>query len=418
MKKILFAFMAFMLAFTSCQQSTGSDEAGVSPTPPSPTTEATEYTVSVTQPDFGGTVSVDKSKAKASETITITTTANDGFELETISMKNGEATVTVTDKKFTMPSGNVTVNAAFAASSYTVKWDNGIFENKFSLAKVKAYITQIGLVETTHYSIDKKNGVLTFTSVGYEKVVNYLNTNGEPTVTETPTTPTTDGGEDNNDNVVYGSKQIILPTVEHGTIKITNKSGTKAYKDGNTVLSNAGADAGDVIELTLVPDTGYKYFAYENTLTVTSIGSVTLTESTKANVTSYTFEMPNNDVEVNGLPFGFEKDYSATFSTPEKDGLNYYYYINIYSGFRWLNKDKVTFKPGTKVYVKAYKQTLYEAENGSFEDVTTKIKSDYANGSVTIDGLSISFPLKEEHKFYSFIMPRNDITLKFNLIQQ
>lgn len=194
MKKILFAFMTFMLAFTSCQQSTGSDEAGVSPTPPSPTTEATEYTVSVTQPDFGGTVSVDNSKAKASETVTITTTANDGFELETISVKNGEATVTVTDKKFTMPSGNVTVNAAFATSSYTVKWDNGHFENKFSLAKVKAYITQIGLVETTHYSIDKKNGVLTFTSVGYAKVANYLNTNGEPTVTETPTT---DGGEDN-----------------------------------------------------------------------------------------------------------------------------------------------------------------------------------------------------------------------------
>ena len=197
MKKILFACMALMLAFTSCQQSTGSDEVGVSPTPPAPTTEATEYTVTVTQPDFGGTVSVDKAKAKASETVTITTTANDGFELETVSVKNGEATVTVTDKKFTMPSGNVTVNATFAASSYTVKWDNGHFENKFSLAKVKAYITQIGLVETTDYSIDKKNGVLTFTSAGYAKVAAYLNTKGEPTVTETPPTPTTDGGEDN-----------------------------------------------------------------------------------------------------------------------------------------------------------------------------------------------------------------------------
>lgn len=323
MKKnpIIFIAMLIALAFTSCQMNT--DDSVV--TPPAPTTE---YTVSVTQPDFGGTVSVDKSKAKASETVTITTTANDGFELETISVKNGEATVTVTDKKFTMPSGNVTVNAAFAASSYTVKWDNGHFENKFSLAKVKAYITQIGLVETTHYSIDKKNGVLTFTSVGYEKVVNYLNTNGEPTVTETPTTPTTDGGDSTgeakdeaiSDGNLDIAKAIMFSSnlgTDWGDVIVTNAKGQKIKS----------ANAGAVITLTVKPKSGYElghaltqdedgwFIVKDNStyieVTYKSNGNITTRELTKVNDTTYTFVMPETFVTINAR-FDPEGGYTVT----------------------------------------------------------------------------------------------------------
>lgn len=276
MKKnpIIFIAMLVALAFTSCQMNT--DDSVV--IPPTPTTEATEYTVSVTQPDFGGTVSVDKAKAKASETVTITTTANDGFELETISVKKGEATVTVTDKKFTMPSGNVTVNAAFAASSYTVKWDNGIFENKFSLAKVKAYITQIGLVETTHYSIDKKNGVLTFTSAGYAKVAAYLKTNGEPTVTETPTT---DGGDSTQWNLVAS------------VIKHENGVGKNdGAFHGTITLNKAKANTGDTVTITVTPDADFELGA--GTLKVEFYGISKTVEPTKVNETTYTFTLPDN----------------------------------------------------------------------------------------------------------------------------
>ena len=375
MKKILFAFMAFMLAFTSCQQSTGSDEAGVSPTPPSPTTEATEYTVSVTQPDFGGTVSVDKSKAKASETITITTTANDGFELETISMKNGEATVTVTDKKFTMPSGNVTVNAAFAASSYTVKWDNGIFENKFSLAKVKAYITQIGLVETTHYSIDKKNGVLTFTSVGYAKVANYLNTNGEPTVTETPTTPT--------DSTQWN---LVASVIKHENGVGKNDG---AFH-GTISLNKAKANTGDTVTITVTPDSDYE-------LGELFLGPISGEKQSIGKVNSFT--MPNYAVEV-----------TARFDPV--DG----YTVNLVD--TWNDPFLIKYDGNTSKTFKANENAYFIVMDSYFDAINLN------NWTIILDGVDISdcqlyskenytfgFP-KTECKKVFFKMPVHDVTIE------
>lgn len=358
MKKnpIIFIAMLVALAFTSCQMNT--DDSVV--IPPAPTTEATEYTVSVTQPDFGGTVSVDKAKAKASETVTITTTANDGFELETISVKNGEATVTVTDKKFTMPSGNVTVNAAFAASSYTVKWDNGIFENKFSLAKVKAYITQIGLVETTDYSIDKKNGVLAFTSDGYAKVAAYLNTTGEPTVTETPTTPT--------DSTQWN---LVASVIKHENGVGKNDG---AFH-GTITLNKAKANTGDTVTITVTPDSGYE-------LGELFLGPINGEKQSIGKVNSFT--MPNYAVGVtarfdpiNGYCVNVEHESQSTFI---------------------INTDKSSFAVG---------------EEASFI-VRKSYKLNTAKYAIILNGEDISnnFTSIEADKKWTFVMPAHDVVVK------
>lgn len=222
------------------------------------------------------------------------------------------------------------------------------------------------------------------------------------------------GGEDNgNGNVVYGSKRIILPTVEHGTIKITNKSGTKAYKDGNTVLSNAGADVGDVIEIKLVPDTGYKYFSYENTLTVTSIGSVTLT---KSDDTTYTFEMPNQNVTVNRVIF--DTDYTVSSNLPIT--------FSDTSGTSNSVQSR-TCPPGRRIYVMVYGKTLISFEGfdsgvmltsldvtsdvistKTASDVTGKVKVKLGENDVYVPENKLS-----ACKFYSFVMPRNDVSLNF-----
>lgn len=74
--------------------------------------EDTTYNVNVNDTE-NGTVTADPITAAAGTEVTLTVTPDEGFELDTLTVKNGEEEVTVTDNKFTMPEGNVTVSATF-----------------------------------------------------------------------------------------------------------------------------------------------------------------------------------------------------------------------------------------------------------------------------------------------------------------
>lgn len=74
-----------------------------------------EYSVTVNSTDTNGTVTVDKTSAAEGAEITVTATPDEGYELEAITVMNGTEKVTVTNGKFTMPAGNVTVSATFKA---------------------------------------------------------------------------------------------------------------------------------------------------------------------------------------------------------------------------------------------------------------------------------------------------------------
>ena len=69
------------------------------------------YTVTVSATN--GTVSPDKTSAKFGETVTLAVTPGSGYELVTLSVKNGDTEITVTNNQFTMPAGDVTVDATF-----------------------------------------------------------------------------------------------------------------------------------------------------------------------------------------------------------------------------------------------------------------------------------------------------------------
>lgn len=72
------------------------------------------YDVTVTE-TANGTVVADKTLVGEDETVTLTVNADDGYELDTLTVKQGETDVTVTDNAFTMPAGNVTITATFKA---------------------------------------------------------------------------------------------------------------------------------------------------------------------------------------------------------------------------------------------------------------------------------------------------------------
>ncbi|MBP3742052.1 MAG: InlB B-repeat-containing protein [Treponema sp.] len=92
-------------------------EAQESPeSPESSETPAETYTITIAEDIENGSVTASKTSGiAAGETVTITATPADGYKLASISVKNGDTEVTVTNSTFTMPAANVTVSATFEA---------------------------------------------------------------------------------------------------------------------------------------------------------------------------------------------------------------------------------------------------------------------------------------------------------------
>ena len=87
-----------------------------------------KYNVTVVEPQ-NGTVAVDKTEALAGETVTVTAIPNADYELEGVSVKQGETDVAVSENNtFIMPEGDVTVSATFTkhVGAYNITIDDRI----------------------------------------------------------------------------------------------------------------------------------------------------------------------------------------------------------------------------------------------------------------------------------------------------
>lgn len=77
-------------------------------------TTTKEYQINIDTNIKNGKLSASPSSAKAGKTVNITATANDGFELSSITVKDAQGkSVPVSNNSFTMPAGDVTVSATF-----------------------------------------------------------------------------------------------------------------------------------------------------------------------------------------------------------------------------------------------------------------------------------------------------------------
>ena len=83
------------------------------------TFQAIDYTITISE-TTNGTVTTDKTTAHIGDVVTLTVSPADGYELEDLTVEADGKTITVTDNKFTMPAGNVTVTATFQAIDYTI----------------------------------------------------------------------------------------------------------------------------------------------------------------------------------------------------------------------------------------------------------------------------------------------------------
>ena len=106
----VFTLMSAIFALTFCAVSCKTDDDD----------EPTLYTVTVASSIEHGKVSVDKSLAGAGTTIKLTATADEGYQLDSYSVKDASSNaITVTDGTFAMPKSNVTVSATFKETAVT-----------------------------------------------------------------------------------------------------------------------------------------------------------------------------------------------------------------------------------------------------------------------------------------------------------
>lgn len=236
-----------------------------------PTPEAT-YTVTIASGITNGTVSASKTSGiKAGETVTLTATPANGYKLGSLSVKNGDTDITVTNNTFTMPAANVTVSATFEA------------------------------LPPNTYSV-------TFNSMGGTAVTEQTVTSGnkatrpdDPTKAATTTESyafdnwytSTDGGTTLSATAFDFNTPITSSIVLYAKWNVTNLySVTISATTNGTVVADktSGIAAGETVTLTITPEARYEL----DSLSVTSLSSNQISGSGNTR----TFTMPAQNVTV------------------------------------------------------------------------------------------------------------------------
>lgn len=106
----------------------------------------TDYNVTIDADITGGTVTADKTTAKAGEFVTLTITPASGYGLQSLTVKNASNNdVSLSNRKFIMPKGGVTVSATFIQTTAAFDQATGVLTLNGNVVadEVKAYGAEI-----------------------------------------------------------------------------------------------------------------------------------------------------------------------------------------------------------------------------------------------------------------------------------
>lgn len=194
----------------------------------------TKYAISVASAT-NGSVKASASSAKQGTVITLTVSPKSGYALDTLTVKDAEGnTISVTDRKFSMPASKVTVTATFktAVKSYTVT------VNKPTGGTVSANYSTCAVGTTVSLTVKP--------SAGYKlKTLTAMNSTTNEAVSVVDGTFTMPEGNVN-----------VVATFE-ATTDQTYSVSVSYGANGKVVASTTSALANDNITLTITPNSGY-----------------------------------------------------------------------------------------------------------------------------------------------------------------
>ena len=309
--------------------------------------EPEKYTITVAEGIEHGTVVPDKTEAAAGETVTLTVTPAEGYELETLTVMNGETAVEVTNNTFVMPAGDVTITATFKESivNYNLTWsvtpaEGGTVEIKAGETVLTTSPAQVAA--GTHITITPSP------AQGYE--VESVKVNGTPllTIDDDET-----GGEfgapalkDFPGGISAGFGTYGFDMAEDAEVVVTFKKTEYTItvtepQNGTVVPSVTIANMGDEITLAITPATGYE------------IDEVTVMagEDEVELDSDYKFTMPASDVTVTVTFKAITYELEGVAFTAERNWATYY------------NERDLALPQGMKAYV-------VDAINGDATEIT------------------------------------------------
>lgn len=160
-----------------------------------------------------GTISVDNTKVDVGSTVAITVTPSSGYELDELTVTRDtidSPSVSVTDNEFTMPNGNVTINATFVLSGHSVTAATSTGADTYGTVSAAAATvaeggtTLITAVPATGYKV---------TNWAVEGAGSSITPSGE---SNSNTTTLTMGSADATVTVTFGPKTYALSLDKNG----------------------------------------------------------------------------------------------------------------------------------------------------------------------------------------------------------
>ena len=243
-------------------------------------------TVSVVQPDFGGTISTNVSEAVVGESVLMVASPQDGYELESwiVEDDNGTA-VQTTGNTFVMPAENVTVTATFSLIDYDIiAYAMPAGSGSVSVNSSANYGETVNVSATpqTGYGFDSWSVI---TSGGQS-----VSVSGNPSNFEMPA-----------DNVSVVANFVLVPF----DVSLSQTT-------GGTISSNVSEQTmGSAVQISATPDEGYVFISWS----VETEGGQPISVSGNP----ATFTMPADNVTVSAT---FDRIlYSVRITQPSSGGF-------------------------------------------------------------------------------------------------
>ena len=240
----------------------------------SATYKAIDYTITI-EPAENGTVTVDKQTANMGETVTLTITPNEGYELDQLTVMDGETQVAVTittEGKYTfvMPAGNVEISATFKMTDYAITItpsENGTVTADKETANMGETVT-LTITPNEGYEFDQLTVMNGTTQVAVE-----ITTEGKYTF------------------VMPAGNVEVSATYKAIDYAIT----IEPAENGTVTADKQTAHIGESVTLTVTPDKGYELDEIHVMNGTTRLTTVSEDEG------NHTFVMPANNVVISAL---------------------------------------------------------------------------------------------------------------------
>lgn len=260
----------------------------------------TTYSVNVDTQITNGTVSASPSTAAAGATVTLTIAPDSGYELDDITVLDGDAhEVSVSGNSFTMPASDVEVSATFKKIKYTVTIASMTGGSVVADATSVEWGEEVTLTVTPENGMQLKSGTLAV-SGGVSDLTDmedgqghWMFTMPQSAVTvsaefETVSTPETTIAEvvalDNNDT--FEIKNVLVVATNNGGLIVKDDTGALYINASNTDYSSV-ASVGDKVNVSATKNTSSNV-AVGNTVTnITVVSSNnTVSHPTATDITS------------------------------------------------------------------------------------------------------------------------------------